>query len=131
MAKRRKKGKGHRRKGRGKKSKKSSAKHSAALEATGLWGAYKAATADTYGATLGKRLMQAPFDGAQRAVIANMAKDGTLRRVLVDNTREFQAVAAVKILQRLPVTRGPTNMVVSAINSAGRALGIKGKWKVI
>ena len=124
-----KRSKGKRRGGkrRGKKSK-ASAKHSAALEASGLWDGYKVLTRDMGGQTLGRRLISAPFDPAQRQAINNPA---WFKTVLREDTRELQAVLLFKVAQKIPVIKGPANKAASIINALGRQLGVKGKYKVI
>ena len=133
MAKRR-KSKGKRRgKRKGKKGKKGghkAAKHSLALEGSAGWDGYKTLTSNLNGQSVGYRLMQAPFDKGQRDAVMGAIKSGQLKALVVDNTRELQFVAGLKILQKVPIIKGPVNMVANAINSLGRQVGIKGKYKV-
>jgi hypothetical protein len=88
---------------------------------------YKVLTSDGLGATL----IKAPFDKTARDGLASYAKGGLLRNNVLANTRELQLVAMVKIGQKVPIIKGPVNMAVNAINSLGRQMGIKGKYKVI
>ena len=129
MAKRR-KSKGKRRGG--KKSKKGrgfkSAKHSLALEGAAMWDAYKVATADFSGQTVGHRLVGAIGDPAQRAALRS---PWAVKQIVLANTRELQLVALLKLGQKVPVVKIPVNMAVNAINSLGKQLGIKGKYKVV
>jgi hypothetical protein len=98
-----------------------------ALEGSGAWDAYKVLTSDGLGATL----IKAPFDKTARDGLASYAKGGLLRNNVLANTRELQLVAMVKIGQKVPIIKGPVNMAVNAINSLGRQMGIKGKWKLV
>ena len=132
MAKRRKSKKGRRRgrKG-GKKKGHKSSKHSAALEGAAVWDGYKFVTTDCNGQTYGTRAIGAVFDPAQRAALKGAIDSGQAKTALIANTRELQLVALFKVAQKLPLVKGPTNMVANAINSLGRSFGLKGKYKVI
>lgn len=127
MAKR--KGKKGKRKG-GKKGKKGhkSPKHSLALEGAAMWDAYKVATADMSGQTVGGRMVGAIADPAQRRALAS---PGAMKNIVLANTRELQLVALLKIGQKVPVVKLPVNMAVNALNSLGKQLGIKGKYKLV
>ena len=128
MAKR-KKGRKGKRKGRryGRKGKgRASTKHSVALEGSAAWDLYKVLTTDG----LGGAIVKAPFDKSARDSLSAYSKGG-LKQNLVANTRELQLVAMVKVGQKIPVVKGPVNMAVNAINSLGRQMGLKGKWKLV
>jgi hypothetical protein len=128
MAKR-KRSKGKRRGGKrkSKKGSRKSAKHSMALEGSIAWDAYKVATADMSGQTVGHRLVGAITDPAQRGALRS---PGVAKQILLANTKEVQIVALLKLGQKIPVVKLPVNMAVNALNSLGKQLGIKGKYKV-
>jgi hypothetical protein len=119
--------KGHKKGKKGKKGHKS-IKHSLALESSAMWDGYKVITADMSGQSVGGRLVGAITDPAQRAALRS---PGAAKAILLANTRELQLVALVKLGQKVPVVKLPVNMAVNAINSLGKQLGIKGKYKVI
>ena len=129
------KGKGKKSKGKGRgrkrKGKRSSAKHSAALEGTGAWGLYEVATSDLNGQTVVERVIRAPFDKAQRVALKGAVDSGQLKGILLNKTKPLQMVAMVKVAQKVPIVKGPVNMIVSAANKLGRELGIKGRWKLV
>lgn len=131
MAKRRRKG-GRRTRRKGKKRKggtKSGTKSLILLGAAALDG-YKVLTAPVYGGSLGGRLMAAPFNSAERAAITGAIKDGSMKAILVGNTKELQLVAGAKVLEAVPVIKEPIKIAGRGLNRAGRAVGIKGKYKV-
>jgi len=133
MAKRRKgrKGKRRGRKG-GKKKGHKSSKQSLALAGSAAWDGYVfLSSGDGSGRTNAGTLMKAPFDKGSRDFLLNNIKGGGLKTQLVDSTRHVQLVAGIKILQKVPVIKGPVNMAVNAVNSLGRQFGIKGRYKVI
>ena len=119
--------KGYKKGKKGKKKGHKQAKHSLSLEGSAMWDGYKVVTADMSGQTVGHRLLGAAVDPAQRAALRS---PGVAKAILLANTRELQLVALVKLGQKIPVIKMPLNMAVNAINSLGKQLGVKGKYKV-
>jgi len=109
------------------KSKPSSRKHSVLVEYGGLYDGAKVLMSDSGGQTLGRRLMSAPFDPAQRqALMGQLTTPGSqLRQVLRNETKEVQIGVALEIGRQIAPTRKLINKADAVLR---KFAGKKYKW---
>jgi len=97
-------------------------KHSLALELSGLYAAYELATDDAGGATLAHRVFMSPWDKAQRDALKSMVKSGSIKSMIMEDTKPLQYVVLYKIGERLPLIGKPLKSIANAANKGLRPI---------